>query len=309
MLNGVRPDGRSLIGLNSLYGPAGVAFANLEIPITDAGIATSHKTGADVAARNQYILKASPLHAPEVSKAGIDLVSLGNNHAMDYQVAGLKQMTGLLDKLGVGHTGAGGNLEDAMHVAVHRAPDGRRVGLISSLAFKSFGGAYATTPATEASPGVMYLRFEGKVDEKARAFIHDWVAKARTQCDFLVVALHWGIERQPVPSPYQVALGRAFIDEGADVVWGHHPHVLEGAELYKGKPIMYSMGNLVSPSGGSTGLIRMFFREGKFVAAKFFAASIGGGRTRLTGGTSGVMHSLSQRLEKAFPSPDAKPLF
>jgi poly-gamma-glutamate synthesis protein (capsule biosynthesis protein) len=75
-----------------------------------------------------------------------------------------------------------------------------------------------------------------------------------------------------------VALAHAFIDAGADVVWGHHPHVLQGAELYHGHPILYSMGNLVSPTPAVGGLIKLQFDGSKFRTASFIPTRIQGGR-------------------------------
>ena len=72
-----------------------------------------------------------------------------------------------------------------------------------------------------------------------------WIRKLREQCDYLVVYVHWGIERKETPEDYQRSLGKQYIDAGADVVIGSHPHVLQGVEYYKGKPIVYSLGNFI----------------------------------------------------------------
>ena len=73
----------------------------------------------------------------------------------------------------------------------------------------------------------------------------DEIKKLREQCDYLVVYVHWGIERSERPEDYQRSLGKQYIDAGADVVIGSHPHVLQGVEYYKGKPIVYSLGNFI----------------------------------------------------------------
>src|SRR5205814_10411794 len=127
-----------------------------------------------------------------------------------------------------------------------------RVGMLSYLAFQTAGGRGKCTPATADSPGVAAVVLN---KDDIESIVHS----NKTMCDFLSVALHWGIERQRAPTPYQVSLGRAFIDAGADLVIGSHPHVLQGAEIYRGKPILYSMGNLVSVLPSSTGLIQLTF--------------------------------------------------
>jgi poly-gamma-glutamate capsule biosynthesis protein CapA/YwtB (metallophosphatase superfamily) len=78
-----------------------------------------------------------------------------------------------------------------------------------------------------------------------------------------------------------VLLGRALVDAGADVVWGNHPHVLQGAEIYNGKPILYSCGNMISPLPGSTALFRLTFEEKKLQSIEVLPASISGGRVAL----------------------------
>ena len=75
-----------------------------------------------------------------------------------------------------------------------------------------------------------------------------------------------------------MSLGRACIDSGADIVWGNHPHVLQGGELYNGKPILYSMGNLISSKEGSTGVVKLTYDAGKFVSAIFLPLRISAGR-------------------------------
>ena len=73
----------------------------------------------------------------------------------------------------------------------------------------------------------------------------DEIKKLRSQCDYLVVYVHWGIERKETPEDYQRSLGKQYIDAGADIVIGSHPHVLQGVEYYKGKPVVYSLGNFI----------------------------------------------------------------
>ena len=72
------------------------------------------------------------------------------------------------------------------------------------------------------------------------------IAECHASGDKVVVLIHWGIERDEMPQEYQRALARRYIDAGADLVIGSHPHVLQGIEYYKGKPIFYSLGNFVS---------------------------------------------------------------
>ncbi|RYG45905.1 CapA family protein [bacterium] len=256
MLNGIAPARKPLAELAPIFQKADAAIVNLEIPLTNSTTRTTRKTAAEIKRRDQYVLKADPGHMAHLKAVGIDMVGLANNHALDYGPKGLDEMIRALDKAGIAHTGAGRNSAAAERVAVIRRGK-TRIGLVSYLAFVSVGGLRKCTPATEKSAGVAVLSFGGKPNvTKIRSIVQN----ARASCDVLVVALHWGIEKQTRPSGYQRALGQAFIDAGADVVWGHHPHVLQPAETYKRKPIMYSMGNLVSPRPGKSAVA--FWRVG-----------------------------------------------
>ena len=102
------------------------------------------------------------------------------------------------------------------------------------------------------------------------------IEKLDQNCDYVVVYVHWGIERAEHPEEYQRAMGKQYIDAGADLVVGSHPHVLQGIEYYKGKPIIYSLGNFVFGSSiPRTALLK---------------AELGSGQEKLTliPGTSGA---------------------
>ena len=301
MLNGISAKNEPLAALESTFSSADIAYANLEIPLTSATTRTPRKTLAEVRARNQYILKADPAHIKALKNCGFTWVSLGNNHAMDYGKAGLTQMTSLLDENGIKHTGAGMNRADAEHLAIRVIKVGSnrmRVGMLSFLAFQTAGGRSKCTPATEGSPGVAEIALN---KDDIESIVHNNKAK----CDFLSIALHWGIERQKVPTPYQVSLGRAFIDAGADLVIGSHPHVLQGAEIYRGKPILYSMGNLVSVLPSSTGLIRLTFTGKHLQNLRFIPCSISSGRVYLVN-KGADFASLCRALKAKYPSNDSE---
>jgi poly-gamma-glutamate synthesis protein (capsule biosynthesis protein) len=145
----------------------------------------------------------------------------------------------------------------------------------------------------------------GLPDEKAVPIIKSIVDKAKRDCDLVAVCLHWGIERQPQPAANQVRLGRMFIDQGADIVIGSHPHVLEPGELYKGKPIIYSLGNLVYPRSGSTALYRLQYEGTSLKRIDYFPAIISEGKVALTGKMPSKPAAAIQAenvLRKRYPS-------
>ena len=107
------------------------------------------------------------------------------------------------------------------------------------------------------------------------------IKTARGQCDYLVVYVHWGVERETEPKDYQRAMGRQYIDAGADLVIGSHPHVLQGIEYYKGKPIFYSLGNFVFGSSiPMTMLVQAAF-TGDSLALQLIPGTSSGGYTSM----------------------------
>jgi poly-gamma-glutamate synthesis protein (capsule biosynthesis protein) len=177
-------------------------------------------------ARNVAVLQA----------AGIDAVSLANNHTLDYEYDALFEMLGVLDAAGIQHAGAGRTLAGAARPAVSERA-GRKIGLIA------FSDNEPPWEATEAKPGIFYLPID-LGDPRAAALL-EAVRQARAEVDLLVVSAHWGPNWGRQPLPGHVFLGRALVDAGADVVFGHSCHVVQGIEIYHGRPILYSSGDFV----------------------------------------------------------------
>ncbi|HLK14882.1 MAG TPA: CapA family protein [Fimbriimonadaceae bacterium] len=278
MLNGVSPKSSPFAGIAPQLKKADLVFANLEVPMTTTGSPTKRKSPAELKARKQFVLRANSGHLRWLKPAGIAAVSLANNHALDYGPAALAGELRGLDKAGIKHAGAGATDGAARAVTVLRLENGVRVGLVSGLAFVGSGALYKCTPATAQSAGVNALELGG---EPTAAKLAPWIRAAHERCDVLVVAFHGGIERQPFPTSYQVTLAHAAIDAGADVVWGHHPHVLQGVEIYKGHPILYSMGNLVSPTPAVGGLVELAFKGSSFASCSFIPTRVSRGRVNL----------------------------
>ena len=270
MLNGIPTTRNPILALKPYLTDSSVCLANLEVPLTDRGSRTAAKPASEVSSRNQFILRANPNHITWLAESGIDGVSLGNNHALDYGQAGLDQMIEALVKHHIGFAGAGDTRDIAGHVSIKKLPNGYTVGFISALAFQGGSALAKCTPARDQEAGVMTPPLPSNF--KA------WVERAKLRCQFLIVALHGGIERKALPSKYQIYLAHAFIDAGADLVWGNHPHVLEGGEIYKGKAVLYSCGNLISPTPARSGLFKLSYQGGLLTNAYFAGYSISGGR-------------------------------
>jgi poly-gamma-glutamate capsule biosynthesis protein CapA/YwtB (metallophosphatase superfamily) len=200
---------------------ADLVAGNLESPISTRGIAVENK---------KFTLRAGPAAARALKSGGIRVVSLANNHAMDFGPLALQDTLAALDENAVLYTGAGMNLDDARAPAVVKIKGKTLAFLSYSLTFPLEFFASAGQPGT--APG--YADFV-KAD----------IEKVRPTADLVVVSFHWGAELLTAAKDYQIELGHQAIDWGADLVLGHHPHVLQELEVYKGRLIAYSLGNFV----------------------------------------------------------------
>ncbi len=312
MLNGLQPRSEPLRGVAAFFRRSDLAIVNLEVPLTSATTRTTLKSAADIRRRAQFVLKADPRHLAALAAAGIDAVSIGNNHALDYGKLGLEETIRLLSRRGIASAGAGPARNSAEAPAMLDSGSGARVALISRLAFRTKGGLGACCPAGTGRPGVAVFDFGGSVDAAARKAIAEAVAAAKSDASLVVAAMHWGIEKKSTPNAYQVALGRALVDAGADIVVGHHPHVLQGAEIYRGKPIFYSLGNLVSARPAATAVVRIVWDRITLNHIEVLPCKIAGGKVTALPMKSRRQalrdfDALCQRVAKGFPDRNAAP--
>ena len=188
----------------------------------------------DVGSRREgpWRFKARPEAAAAVARAGFDLMSLANNHAMDWGPEALQATAGYLRLNRVGTVGAWLDRQGAQQPCV------RVVGGVGTvwLAFNEIGH----WEPSEAEGGYGWSR--GRLTSSRLA---GQVREARGMGDLVVVYLHWGQEYEEKPRPWQVDLARAAVDAGADLVVGHHPHVPQSVERYGKGLIVYSLGNFL----------------------------------------------------------------
>ncbi len=182
-----------------------------------------------------YNFHASKEAAPALKKAGFTALCLANNHALDYGPAPLAGTRKLLAEQGIVTFGSGTNIAEARSPAII-TKNGIRFG------FLGYGTAHAKSVyATDKKAGIAPIRPQD---------IQKDIKALRDRVDVLIVSLHWGIEYDSLPSKKQRALAHSIIDWGADLIVGHHPHVMQGVELYKGKVIAYSLGNFIFDQKG-----------------------------------------------------------
>lgn len=217
--------------LTPLVSGKDLLIGNLEGPITTAEQPMDrHKA---------YAYRADVRSAAVLRHFGFDALCLANNHVLDYRLAGLQQTRQALEHEGLAGFGAGDDQAQARTgVVIER--QGLRIGLLGFL--QPYGKYAAVYPwfATPTRAGVARMDAEN-----LQAAIRD----LRPRVDVLIVSFHWGRNYAGV-LPIQRRFGRLAIDAGADLVVGHHPHVLQGVEVYRGVPIVYSLGNFAFGSPG-----------------------------------------------------------
>lgn len=211
-----------------------LAMVNQEFPFSLRGEPMEDK---------QYTFRVDPKKVSLLTDLGIDVVSLANNHALDYGTDALLDSMETLEEAGITYVGVGSNLSEAKTTRYLKS-NGKTIAILSAsrvIPVSEWG-------ATSTRPGMFTTYDPTALLEEIKA--------AREQADVVVVYLHWGLEKKEYPEDYQRVMGKQFIDAGADVVIGSHPHVLQGFEYYQGKLIVYSLGNFIfSQTIDSTALL------------------------------------------------------
>lgn len=195
---------------------ADLLFCNLECALTERG----------QEAKKNVTFRASPESVRYIEKYGFNLISLANNHVLDFGHDGLEDTIAALESRNLRFLGAGRDAHTASDI-VRLEQGGLR---IIALASADVSGSDARGPAVSA---------------KSMRALGELVEEHRDEADLLIVSYHGGIELETVPSPFVVRSLRALVDAGADLVLAHHPHVLQAVEQRGRGLIAYSLGNFV----------------------------------------------------------------
>lgn len=303
---------RVVAELSSMAAAADATVVNFESVIGEAPV-------EDALAAKRFLIQSTPLVTETLHELGVDLVTLGNNHAYDWGEAGLRTTLDALDGAGIAHVGAGFDLDSATRGRIVDA-SGLRLGIVSTTtvtgdfvndrlpppdleppanlvaddAWQYEERLFGLRPATDADRTIedtqvalrpIRVSEAWEIAQAAEAHLptddataawrlvrsafpelQDWVARRghggaapysaarvaeevqrlrRAGADFVVVQFHGGFQFAPVESEFMRTASRRAIDDGADAVVSHHPHVLQGVEWYEGRLIVYSLGNLV----------------------------------------------------------------
>jgi len=196
-------------------------IVNLESPATLDGTPFPDK---------KYLYKFNPELIKVFKRHNINVFLLANNHMLDYGKEGMFSTIHAIKENGLFYAGAGRDLKDASK-GVILEKNGFKIGVLDFA---------MTFPlefyAKKHSPGIAPGSPENVIKE---------VRIMRKKVDFLIVSFHFGAEKMDTPKDYQVEIAKRCIDNGADLVFGHHPHRVQPIEVYKGRLIAYSLGNFI----------------------------------------------------------------
>lgn len=208
-----------------IFRRADLAFANLECPLSTRGTQIN-------------MFRGKPEYAETLTYAGFNLISLANNHILDYGVPAMLDTMEHLEAAGIVHAGVGENIFAARQPRIIEIK-GVKIAFLAYTEVRE-GFTYTRIPhhwaATSELPGAAPARAD---------YVRADVQTARKEADLVIVSMHWGKEYEHQPTDFQKALGRIAVDAGADLVIGHHPHVIQGVEFRRRGVIVYSLGNFV----------------------------------------------------------------
>ncbi|MHB8842626.1 MAG: CapA family protein [Candidatus Aquicultor sp.] len=232
-----------------------VVVGDLESPLSP---------GSQTPGSNKSAVLGAPEAATGMKNAGINLVSLANDHMMDYGTAGLIDTITRLNRAGIAHAGAGSNSQQAYTRTVLTIK-GKKVAF---LALSSIAPDNARAQEDKA----------GIAANKRRSYIDSLIKESARQNDYLIVSCHWGDEGSTEIMSSQRKFAKRAIDAGADVVIGSHPHIMQGIEIYNGRCIAYSPGNFIYPSGsGNSGqafVLKLSLAKGMIIKAEVIPISV-----------------------------------
>lgn len=208
--------------VRQLVAQGDINFCNLETPASFIGSPYPGK-------HPNITFRAQPGSLFSLKYAGFNIISLANNHMTDHGPAALEETLDALQLLDLYYVGAGRNYTEAYAPAFFEKNGWR-------IAFLAYADPIWSVVEAQSTAGVAHIR-EDVIIESIQKLRKDKTV------DAILVSLHWGEEYRHSPLPKQRTLAKHIIDAGADAIIGHHPHVMQGVEWYRGKPILYSLGN------------------------------------------------------------------
>ena len=224
------------------YRAADLSIVNLENPLTRSTLNNTNQ---------QQKSTVNPSYVKALTSGGVDIVNLANDHTLGYEQKGLLETIETLKDAGIHSLGAGKTKEEARRPKIIEVK-GQKIAYLN----------YYDTDIQPTDPSV-------NVNSRNKDRISSDIQNLREQVDWIIVNYHWGVELSEYPGDWQIDMARMTIDQGADLVVGHHPKVLQGAEIYQGRPIVYSLGNFIfgdtskKESDYETAVLKVSLKPGK----------------------------------------------
>jgi poly-gamma-glutamate capsule biosynthesis protein CapA/YwtB (metallophosphatase superfamily) len=216
-------------GTLSVLSQADLRICNLECVLSDCGTPWSRTP-------KMFHFRSDEKNIKTLQAAKIDLISIANNHVLDYEESALFRMLEVLEANKMPFAGAGKNFAQASSPAIVDAM-GQKIG------FLAFTDNEPGWEAKENKPGVYYIPVNMQ-DKRAKELFKK-VETLRSAVDFLIVSAHWGPNWGYQPPREQIPFAHALIDAGADLIFGHSGHIFRGIEVYKKRPILYCTGDFI----------------------------------------------------------------
>jgi poly-gamma-glutamate capsule biosynthesis protein CapA/YwtB (metallophosphatase superfamily) len=262
---------------------ADLAMVNLETAITTRG----------TKAPKQFTFRAPASAFGALRSAGVDVVTMANNHAMDYGSVGLRDSLAAIRKSGFPTVGIGANAAQAYR-PYYVTVKGNRLAVLGATQVLDDNLVTAWT-ATDKKGGLASAKNVPLLVKEVRA--------ARRRADTVIVYLHWGQEKNPCPLPRQKTLARELVRAGADVVVGGHAHIPLGGGFMKGRYVDYGLGNFFFTAPGrndpDSGILELTLRKRKVLRAEWKPVFITRGVPRLLDGAAATeAHTKWERLRR-----------
>ena len=270
-----------LTPIEAMMADADLAIVNLETAVTRSG----------TAAPKDFTFRVGPVAFDALRAAGVDVVSLANNHGMDYGLEGLEETIDSAAAANFPIVGIGRNADEA-YAPWTSEIHGQRVAVFGATQVLD-SALEAEWTATDDSPGLASAKGEN------RLFVE--VEQAAGAHDIVVVFLHWGVEGERCPTPDQQGLADRLIDAGADIVVGAHTHRLQGGGQKGGAYVHYGLGNFVFHNrgglGSESGVLRVTVRQGTIESSEWVPARLTNGvATELTDEPAAVAMAAWEEL-------------
>ena len=268
--------------VKDLITSADYSIFNLETSVSNRGNDTKPA---------EYGFRSKPTSLEGLKNAGIDMVNLANNHVLDYGKEAFLDTMDNLKKYNIEYIGSGKNYNEASKIKYQNI-NGIKfsfVGLTSILGYKEWS-------ATENREGVFYL------NESDYQNIYNIIKEADQNSDYVVVFTHWDREYYNYPQESTINIAHNLIDNGADIIIGTHPHVLQGIEYYNNGIIYYSLGNfnflIKNDNASQTGLFELNLDSKKIISSRIYPVRINNCKANLLENNDNLYNTIIANLNE-----------